>query len=653
MFSGVKRVKQTLAASHDIIAAGLSVLVAFYLRLGLDGVLSHLQVLAYAIPLYMLIAGATFQAFRMYRGIWRYASIPDLMAIFKAVTLSILIFFPVMFVLDRLEAFPRSVMFIQWLLLIMALGGSRLLYRMVRDKRFSKRNNGQPRVPVLLVGSGAGAELFIRAVQNDVSGRYNVVGILDERRHHHGRAIHGIPVLGKPSDLSDVVAQLAGDGIRPQRVVVTVHPDENNEGLRQLADQTEALGLKLSRLPSLTEFQEGLGEGNLELRPLAIEDILERPQAPLDMASICALIKGRRVLVTGGGGSIGSELVRQIAALQPATLTVLDNGEYNLYAIEMELAEMGLAYPYRAVLADVRDGERIDRVFAETKPEIVFHAAALKHVPMVEMNPSEAIQTNLIGTRHVADAALRHKAMAMVQISTDKAVNPTNVMGATKRLAEYYCQALDLDMGDTAKDRDWRTHFVTVRFGNVMGSSGSVVPLFRKQLAKGGPLTVTHPEICRYFMTIREAVGLVLQASSHAVKENARRGQIFVLDMGQPVKIVDIARRMIRLAGLEPERDIQIVYTGLRPGEKLYEELFDTVEVPVKTDTPSTLSAMPQPIELAVLRRSFDRLEQAAQSADGNEIRRLLSATVPGYKNETPLPPAMDEKEQGHVDGRV
>jgi FlaA1/EpsC-like NDP-sugar epimerase len=365
---------------------------------------------------------------------------------------------------------------------------------------------------------------------------------------------------------------------------------------------------------------------------VAIEDLLDRPQRPLDREAMARLVHGRRVLVTGAGGTIGSELARQIAALGPAELVLADNSEYALYEIDLELSEAAPDVPRVSLIADIRDRDRMLALFARHRPELVFHAAALKHVPIVEANPAEGVLTNAVGTRHVADAARAHGALAMVLISTDKAVNPTSVMGATKRLAEMYCQALDL----RARADGAGTRFVTVRFGNVLGSTGSVVPLFRRQLERGGPLTVTHPDMRRYFMTVREAVGLVLAATVLRVRdeglpEAARQGGIFVLDMGEPVKIVDLARRMIRLAGLRPEIDVAIRYTGLRPGEKLYEELFHGRETLVEAGAPGLLMAAPRTADLALVARAMDEAGAASRAGREGAALSVLAALVPEF----------------------
>ncbi|MGH7004939.1 MAG: UDP-N-acetylglucosamine 4,6-dehydratase family protein, partial [Alphaproteobacteria bacterium] len=382
-----------------------------------------------------------------------------------------------------------------------------------------------------------------------------------------------------------------------------------------------------ARVPRATDFREGAGDA-VELRPIALEDLLGRPQAVLDRPAMQALSAGKRVLVTGAGGSIGSELVRQISDHGPARLALLDSSEYHLYEIDQELGRRHPQLARAALLADVRDARRLNALMAAERPEIVFHAAALKHVPMVEAHPDEGVLTNAMGTRIVADACVKHGVGAMIGISTDKAVNPSSVMGASKRLAEQYCQALDL----AEAKKEHGTHFVTVRFGNVLGSTGSVVPLFQKQLAEGGPLTVTHPDVDRYFMTVREAVELVLMASAVGASDRRMSGKVFVLDMGQPVKIVELARQMIRLAGKRPERDIKIAFTGLRPGEKLREELLHAQEDLVPTGARGNLLASPRTSDLKLLARAFDDLERHARAGATAEALALLKHLVPEYR---------------------
>jgi O-antigen biosynthesis protein WbqV len=551
--------------------------------------------------------------------------------IVKSVTLAILVFVFASMLINRMEPLPRSVPVIQWMLLVFLLGAPRLAYRVWKDARLQKLVDftKSSRIPVLLLGAGDASELFIRATSGDKHAGYRAVGLMDERDRRVGRAIHGVPVMGRPAEIEEIVERLARRGERPQRLIISERPADGG-ALGPLIAKAEALGMTVSRLPSLTEFRAAVGKGKVELRPIALEDLLGRPQAALDLPAIGAMIAGKRVMVTGAGGTIGSELTCQIAGFGPAELLLADNSEFHLYEIDLKVAEAAPAVPRRPILCDVRDRGRVSQLFEQHRPELVFHAAALKHVPLVELNRCEGILTNAVGTRNVADAARAHGAMAMVQISTDKAVNPAGVMGASKRLAEAYCQSLDLADAEGAAAAGRRpTRFLTVRFGNVLGSSGSVVPLFQRQLERGGPLTVTHPEIKRFFMTVREAVGLVLQASAHGMANADERGRIFVLDMGEPVRIVDIARQLIRLSGLQPEIDVRIEVTGLRPGEKLYEELFDPAEVPMPTQAEGVLSAMPVPINLLVLQRAFDELEATARRGDAAALHQLIGRFVP------------------------
>jgi len=625
--------KFQIAMLHDLLAAGMSLLLALYLRLGTQPFVNHRASLWVSLFLFMLIAGLTFHAFGMYRGVWRYASVPDLLAIVKAASLAILIFMPAMFLVNRLEEMPRSVPAIQWLVLVMLLGGSRFTYRLIRNGHWAHRA-AQPvrRIPVLLVGAGEDAALFIRAMTSNPNAAYRVVGILDQGSEYLGRAIHRIPVVGRVDDLVAVIQRLRARGENPQRLIIAGQRGVRDGAMIELLDQANVLGLTVARLPSLVEFKEAVSEGanarGIELRPIALEDLLERPQTPLNRAALERLIAGRTVLVTGAGGTIGSELARQIAALEPGELILADSSEFNLYKIDLEIRERHPDLPSRPVLCDIRDRERVMQIFAACRPELVFHAAALKHVPMVEMNPSEGILTNVMGTRNVADAAVRYGAVAMAQVSTDKAINPCSVMGASKRLAEFYCQSLDLS---GRSDAQGSPRFMTVRFGNVLGSSGSVVPFFQRQLSRGGPLTVTHPEITRYFMTVREAVELVLQASAEGIAHPERRGQIFVLDMGKPVKIVDIARQMIRLAGLEPDVDVGIEFTGLRPGEKMYEELFDATEDRLPAPLDGVLIAASRALDLELLRSLLEVIIDAGRRDDREAVHRLLQRIVPGY----------------------
>jgi FlaA1/EpsC-like NDP-sugar epimerase len=617
-----------LIYSHDIILTVLSFYVSLYLRLG-DRLLSFysMETLAFGGALFGIIAAGVYLYQDLYRGVWRYASLNDLIAITRAVTLVVLLFLLVMFLWARLDNLPRSYLAINWFVLMAMLGGPRFIYRLKKDRRLDLRmeNLSTTSIPVLLVGAGDAAEEFIRSLSRAPDASYRIVGIVAETAGRVGRNIHGVPVLGTTDTIASVIQELEKSGKKPRRLILT-REDMGGARVRDLLDAATEAGLTLARLPRLTEFKSGLAD-TTEVRPIAIEDLLGRPQKPLDQSAMAGLIKGKRVLITGSGGSIGSELVRQICDLEPAELTLLDSSEYNLYSIDIEISVSHPDLVRRAIIADVRDRHAIYRLFDDVSPELVFHAAALKHVPLVETNPCEGVLTNVVGTTNVADACVSTGVSVMVMISTDKAVNPTNIMGASKRIAERYCQALDLKRG-----ADAGTRFVTVRFGNVLGSTGSVVPLFQKQIASGGPLTVTDPQMKRYFMTIREAVELILQASALADNHNERVGKIFVLDMGEPVLIMDLAHQMIRLAGLVPDKDIEIKITGLRPGEKLFEEMFHGGEPLVETESDGILLAAPRGADIAIITLAIKNLTEATCEADVERVMTLIGDLVPEYR---------------------
>jgi O-antigen biosynthesis protein WbqV len=627
--------RPTIAFVHDIVMAALSFVLAFYLRVG-DAFRAYpTDFLIFGTVTFTAIAAIVFLRIGLYRGIWRYASLSDLGLVARAVTLIILIFVPVMFFVTRLEALPRSLPLINWFVLLILLAGPRAAYRMLKDGRLSlARDSNGRRIDVLLVGAGDNAEMFIQATERVSGADYRVVGIVDDSPGRLGRAIRGVEVLGSLDNLEAVIEKLTSRDRRPQRLVIA-KPEIAGERIRVLVEQAGQLGIAVARLPRLTEFREAAER--IEVKPIAIEDLLGRPQTVLDRVAMKALVEGRRVLITGAGGTIGSELVRQVSDLGPARLVLLDASEFNLYSIDLEVGERHPSLPRRPVLADVRDRAGLDALLADERPQLVFHAAALKHVPMAEAHPVEAVLTNVIGTRNLAEACRTVGVAVMVLISTDKAVNPTSVMGATKRLAESYCQALDIVEGGKAGG----TRYVTVRFGNVLGSTGSVVPLFQRQLAAGGPLTVTHPDIQRYFMTVREAVELVLQASVlGAGGDAASSGKIFVLDMGDPVRIQDLARQMIRLTGLRPDKDVKIVFTGLRPGEKLYEELFHAAEPLQATAASGILLADPRTTDHAFLARAMDELDETARARRIDAILAHLKRFVPEFGAQRPDDPA-------------
>jgi FlaA1/EpsC-like NDP-sugar epimerase len=613
--------------------AALSFLISWWLRLGDSLFLYNAPVFWQGTVAFTVVAAVVFLFMGLYRGVWMYASLNDLMAITRATTLAILIFLLVMFLWTRMETLPRSLLFINWFVLLALLGGPRFLYRLFKDRRIDIRlQDESQRVPVLLAGDGDGAELFIRHLARGGDLNYKVVGIVANRVGRVGRRIHGLEIMGTLEDLPSVVAKLTRRGDRPQRLILT-KDDLDGAQVRDLLDAANGLGMTVANLPRLTDFRSG-EKDRLEVRPIAIEDLLGRPKASLDRTTMGAMIRGRRVMVTGAGGSIGSELVRQISSFEPASLVLLDSSEFNLYSIDQELAEAFPSVPRDVRIGNVLARDTLDHLFQQVAPELVFHAAALKHVPLVEDNPLEGIATNVLGTVNVADACISANVGIMVMISTDKAVNPTSVMGASKRVAESYCQHLDLQRGKGVHN----THFVTVRFGNVLGSTGSVVPLFQRQLQAGGPLTVTHPNMKRYFMTISESVELVLQAAALGTQsENGECGRIHVLDMGEPISILDLARHMIRLAGLTPDKDVKIEIIGTRPGEKLFEEIFHGGEPLISTACKGILLAAPRLENSGTIIDGITSLRDAYSQVDREAALATLRQLIPEYqpaKNE-------------------
>ena len=610
---------------HDIFMAAISFLLAIYLRLGLWSFEVYPERWAAACLLFTVICATVFWLSGMYRGVWRYASLNDLWVITKAVTTATLIFAFVMFIWVRLEPLPRSVLLINWFVLMALLGGPRFFYRLLKDRRidFARSEGRGGKVPVMLVGAGDAAELFIRSLRRTIASGYEVVGILAEDSRRVGREIHGVEVLGTTDDIDKIANSLRKRGRAPQRLILT---KDNIDGatVRTLLDSANRLGMTMARIPKVTDFRSGDAE-NVETKPINVADLLGRPQVPLDQESMARLVRGHCVMVTGAGGSIGSELVRQICALSPSRIVLTDNSEFALYTVDLETLETAPDIPRHTQYLDVRDSRRVAQAMDVHRPDLVFHAAALKHVPIVENNVLEGVDTNVLGTVNVAEACRRKGVGVMVLVSTDKAVNPTSVMGATKRIAESYCQNLDMiSNGDG-------TRYVTVRFGNVLGSTGSVVPLFQKQLASGGPLTVTHPEVTRYFMTTREAVELVLQASAAGRSNEEDVGRINVLEMGEPVRIYELAEQMIRLAGMQPEKDIEIRITGLRPGEKLHEELLHESEELLPTRSAGILLAAPRTSDISTLRDALDKLEIAARNRQRDEAMQILCTIVPEY----------------------
>jgi FlaA1/EpsC-like NDP-sugar epimerase len=597
---------RTAAFVHDLIMVPLAWLGAYWLRFNLElPPPQFVDAALAALPLVLPVQAAVFWFFGLYRGVWRFASLPDLMRILKAVAAGTALCFILLFVLTRLESVPRSVPLLFLFLQLLLLAGPRLLYRWHKDRHLNLAGGQR----VLVVGAGSAGEMLVRDMLRDPAHAYLPVAFVDDLPRRQGGEIQGIPVAGTCERIPELVSE------RDIEVVVLAVPSADSGQMRRLVEHCETAGVPFRTVPKLHSLMRGQVSVD-QLRAVSIEDLLGREAVTLDWEGIRGGLTGRRILVTGGGGSIGSELCRQIAGLEPAGLMVLDNSEFNLYAIEMELAAAFPGLSLRIQLGDVTDPATVRRAMVGFEPQVVFHAAAYKHVPMLEEQVREALRVNVLGTRCVADAAHRQGCAEFVLISTDKAVNPANVMGASKRLAELYCQHLD-GRSDT--------RFITVRFGNVLGSAGSVVPLFRRQIDQGGPVTVTDPEMERYFMTIPEACQLIMQAGVMG-----RGGEIFVLDMGEPVKIRYLAEQMIRLSGHDPD-DIEIRYIGLRPGEKLYEELFYGDEDLAPTAHRRIRVARHRPPESGRLEEALNEMREQVQDFRQGALREILQNLIPEW----------------------
>lgn len=594
-----------MAFVHDLLMIPLAWLGAYMLRFNLEGVPDWFWQhgvfsLIYVIP----VQAAVFWMFGLYRGVWRFASLPDMVRIGKAVLVGLLLASLLLWLAAGFQGVPRSVPVLYGILLMIFLSVPRMVYRFIKDQ--GGRNRGGERV--LIVGAGAAGEMLARDLLRDRRRDYLPVAFVDDDPAKQGREIHGIQVRGGCSSLPAVCRKLAVD------LIMLAVPSASREQMQAIVEQAESTGLPFRTVPPLKELMSGNVRVD-QLREVLIEDLLGREPVALDWHAIGAGLSGHRVLVTGAGGSIGSELCRQLAGLPVACLILVDNSEFNLFRIERELHEACPDLEIQPHLVDVTEGEVVERLFQRYQPQVVFHAAAYKHVPLLEQQVREAVRNNILGTRNVALAADHWGADEFVLISTDKAVNPANVMGATKRAAEVYCQNLD--------DHSL-TSYITVRFGNVLGSTGSVVPLFKAQIEQGGPVTVTDPEVERYFMTTREACQLIMQASVLG-----KGGEIFVLDMGQPIRIQYLAEQLIRLSGKQPGEEIGIEYIGLRPGEKLTEELFHEQESLLPTAHQKIRLARSRPVSWEMLNATLDEAEKACKSYDCQRLSDILTRLAP------------------------
>ncbi|WP_199098407.1 nucleoside-diphosphate sugar epimerase/dehydratase [Dyella sp. ASV21] len=599
---------------HDLLMAAVAWWVAKALRYALidnAGISFH----PLEFPLVLLVQGAVLSWTGLYKGVWRFASLPDLWNILRAAVLGALAIAAALMLYNRLDDVPRSVLLLYPVVLSILLGTPRLTYRFWKDSRVDLFQ-AKPLQRVLIVGADRAGEALSRDLQRD-SG-YTVVGFVDDKESLRGASINGRPVLGRIDQIPELSREVAA------QMLLIAMPAASTPEMRRVVELCDRSGLPYRTVPKLEDVVSGRAHFN-EIKEVAIEDLLGRDTVELDWTAIRVTLTGRRVLVTGGGGSIGSELCRQVARLGAQSLCVVDNSEFNLYKISQELRSEYPELIYDAVLADCGDPAAMRKRFAEYKPQVVFHAAAYKHVPMLQGQLRAAFRNNVLATRNVADLADRHDVECFVLISTDKAVNPTSVMGACKRMAEIWCQNLNAHS---------QTHFITVRFGNVLDSAGSVVPLFRQQIRNGGPVTITHPEISRYFMTIPEACQLILQAASLG-----KGGEIFALDMGEPIKIRDLAEQMIRLAGRKPGTEIPIIYTGLRSGEKLFEELFHPLENYSETTHAKIFLAQYRPVKWDHLNAQMAKAADAVVVYDDEVLRQCVSNLLPSFRwSEAPQP---------------
>jgi FlaA1/EpsC-like NDP-sugar epimerase len=630
--------RNALIAAHDALATTLALLASFYLRFEGELFTERLPLLLRILPYFVAFSVVVCYLCRLTTTKWRFISLPDALNILRASTVLTL----ALVVLDYVLVAPavqgtlvatnlqtpfflgKITIILYWFLEITFLSALRFAYRYFRYTRVRRHARTEDASPALLIGRAADAEILLRAIESGAVKRIWPVGLLSPSSADRGQTIRNIPVLGGIDDIEDVIGDFSRRGKQITRLVMTPSAFEQEAHPEAVLMRARRLGLIVSRLPSLES-----GDAP-RLMNVAVEDLLLRASEKIDYARLEGLVKNRAVIVTGGGGSIGSEICERIATFGAARLLVIENSEPALYAVTEALAAQETGAVIEGRIADIRDRERILRLMNEFKPDIVFHAAALKHVPILERDWSEGVKTNIFGSINVADAAVASGAKAMVMISTDKAIEPVSMLGLTKRFAEMYCQALDHDLASQPGGKP-RMRLISVRFGNVLASNGSVVPKFKAQIEAGGPVTVTHPDMVRYFMTIREACDLVLTAATHALAPPESGVSVYVLNMGQPVRIVDLAERMIRLSGLQPGHDIDIVFTGMRPGERLEEILFATEEPTVEIGIAGIMAAKPNEPPMQVLRKWIATLEQAVAQDDRVSIREVLKDAVPEF----------------------
>ena len=624
--------RRTLVIAHDLVMTAAAIVASFYIRFEVVGLDERAKPLLMFLPGFVAYAGVVYYLFHLYEAKWRFASLPDLMNILRASTVLAASLLALDYVLVAPNVlgqffFGKITILLYWMLQFVFLGGPRLAYRYFRYTRTRHHALADAANPTLVLGNAADAEVLLRAIESGAVKKIWPIGVLSQAASDQGQSIRGIPVLGDFSALDAAVNDFGQSSTPISRVIFT--PSAFDPAAKPEATLMHArrLGLTVSRLPSLDD-----GGEMPRLAPVNVEDLLLRPSVKIDYARLESFLAGKSVVVTGGGGSIGAEICDRVIAFGAARLLIVENSEPALHAVLETLATKQSKPVIDGRIADVRDRKRLFRLLADFSPDIVFHAAALKHVPLLEANWEEGVKTNVFGSVNVADAAAAAGAAAMVMISTDKAIEPVSVLGATKRFAEMYCQALDAEFARRADAERRAMRLIAVRFGNVLASNGSVVPKFKAQIDAGGPVTVTHPDMVRYFMTIREACDLVVTAASHSLGPNRTDVSVYVLNMGQPVKIVDLAERMIRLAGLEPGRDVDIVFTGARPGERMQEILFAREEPMVDVGVDGVVAARPVQPPLDAMRGWLAVLEQGLAREEREAIYRALRDAVPDFR---------------------
>ena len=622
--------RQYLIIAHDLVATAAAIVLTFVLRFDDIRLAAKLQGLWLFLPPFLVYAAVIYFLVGLHRNKWRFTSVPDLMNIVRASTILAVSLLALDYVLVAPNAlgeffFGKVTILLYWLIQMFLLAGGRVAYRYYHYRRTLQRARDADAIPTLILGRAADAEVLLRGIESGAVTKIWPVAILSPSANDRAQAIRRVPVLGDLEDMEAVVGDLAGRGTRIARLLLTPSAMTSDARPEAILVRARKLGIQVNQVPSLDS-----AGAPVRLAPVSVEDLLLRPTASIDYGRLESLVAGKSVVVTGGGGSIGAEICSRVVTFGAARLLVIENSEPALHTVLEALALSDSGAEASGRIADIRDRARIMHLIAEFKPDLVFHAAALKHVPLLERDWDEGVKTNIFGSVNVADAAVAAGAAAMVMISTDKAIEPVSVLGATKRLAEMYCDALD---GEIAR-KGGRTRLISVRFGNVLASNGSVVPKFKAQVEAGGPVTVTHPDMVRYFMTIREACDLVVTAATHALTQPDHEVSVYVLNMGQPVKIVDLAERIIRLSGLEPGRDIRIEFTGTRPGERLHEILFGREEETAEIGISGIVAAKPTRPSMDAIRGWLARLEQAVSHNERSAMYDLLRDAVPEFSGE-------------------